>query len=63
MFEELLISGDQLPTENPKIFMSMESFPSLEIINPIIDSIKSAINKNQHNEIVKLLKENVEGYT
>ncbi|MBD62884.1 MAG: polysaccharide biosynthesis protein [Gammaproteobacteria bacterium] len=62
MFEELLISGDQLPTENPKIFMSMESFPSLEIINPIIDSIKSAISKNQHSEIVKLLKENVEGY-
>ena len=62
MFEELLISGDQLPTENPKIFMSMESFPSLEIINPIIDSIKSAISKNKHNEIVKLLKENVEGY-
>ena len=62
MFEELLISGEQLPTDNPKIFMSMESFPSFEIIKPIIQSIKNAITQNDHAQIIKLLKQNVEGY-
>ena len=28
MYEELLISGDHQPTQNPKIYKSNESFPS-----------------------------------
>ena len=33
MYEELLISGEQLPTDNPKIFKSMENFPLLRLCN------------------------------
>lgn len=62
MFEELLISGEQLPTGNPKIFKSMESFPSFEIMESILKSLKEAINENDHKQIINILKQNVEGY-
>ena len=62
MFEELLISGEQLPTGNPKIFKSMESFPSFEIMESILKSLKEAINENDHKQIINIFKQNVEGY-
>jgi len=62
MYEELLISGEQLPTENPKIFKSMEKFPSLEIMQPLIEDIKSSIKNNDHRMIKSIFKKNVEGY-
>ena len=31
MFEELLISGEQLPTKNPKIFKSLEKFLNIPL--------------------------------
>ena len=46
MYEELLISGDQLPTDNSKIFMSKELFPDQDIMKKLIDDIKHAISKN-----------------
>jgi FlaA1/EpsC-like NDP-sugar epimerase len=62
MYEELLISGDLLSTENPKIFKSMESFPDLDVMEAVIKKIKKAIDDNAHQEIANLFKENVEGY-
>ena len=62
MYEELLISGDQLSTKNPKIFKSMEKFPSIEIMKPLIEDIKLAIRKNDHNGLKTIFKNNVEGY-
>ena len=62
MYEELLISGDQLPTKNPKIFKSMEKFPSLETMKPLIEEIKISINNNDHNSLKKIFINNVEGY-
>ena len=62
MYEELLISGDQLPTANPKIFKSMEAFPELKKMELMIDKIKQAIALNAHNEIINIFYENVEGY-
>lgn len=62
MYEELLISGDQLPTKHPKIFKSMEHFPSIDLINSLIDEIKIAISKNDHLSLIEVMKENVEGY-
>ena len=56
MYEELLISGEQLPTDNPKIFKSMEKFPSLEIMQPLIEDIKSSIKNNDHRMIKSILK-------
>ena len=62
MYEELLISGDQLPTSNPKIFKSMESFPSYESIQSSLKFLKTAIMTNDYNKIIDTLKKNVEGY-
>ena len=62
MYEELLISGDQLPTSNPKIFKSMEDFPLIELMNPIIENINLAISSDDHQQLVTILQANVEGY-
>tara|TARA_Y200000002_G_scaffold170889_1_gene141038 strand:- start:3279 stop:5183 length:1905 start_codon:yes stop_codon:yes gene_type:complete len=62
MYEELLISGDQLQTQNPKIFKSMENFPSIESMRPIIENIKIAISLDDHAQLIKILETNVEGY-
>ena len=62
MYEELLISGDQLPTDSPKIFKSMESFPSMQLMQPIIDDINIAITNDNHDQLLKILQENVEDY-
>ena len=62
MYEELLISGEQLPTKNSKIFKSMENFPAVEHMNLIVDEISSAIKLNNYKELIKILEKNVEGY-
>lgn len=62
MYEELLISGDQLPTESPKIFKSMENFPSIQLMQPIIEDINIAITNDNHDQLLQILQENVEDY-
>ena len=62
MYEELLISGEQLATENPKIFKSMERFPDLEVMLSLISKLENSISNDNTESIVSLLKENVEGY-
>lgn len=62
MYEELLISGDQLPTNNSKIFMSKELFPKEDVMEELIENIKNAISTSDHNKIVEIFKSNVEGY-
>ena len=62
MFEELLISGDQLKTKNPKIYKSMESFPSADQMKDLIDKINIAIDQNDHLKLIQIFKDNVEGY-
>jgi FlaA1/EpsC-like NDP-sugar epimerase len=62
MYEELLISGEQLATENPKIFKSMERFPDLEVMLSLISKLENSISNDNAESIVNLLKENVEGY-
>ena len=62
MYEELLISGDQLPTNNPKIFKSLEKFLDLQTLESVIDQIKIAISENDHISIIEIFSKNVEGY-
>ena len=62
MYEELLISGDLQPTQNPKIFKSNESFPSESIMKRVIQEICLAISSNDTAEISRIFKSNVEGY-
>lgn len=62
MYEELLISGDQLSTSNPKIFKSMEKYPEFNTMLSMVEEIKIAINENDHSHLIKIFKKNVEGY-
>ena len=62
MYEELLISGDQLSTSNPKIFKSLEDFPKIEIMEDLIGQLKFAIKHDDFKKIISIYKENVEGY-
>ena len=62
MYEELLISGDQLPTKHPKIFKSMEEFPKLNVINSLIKDIMIAIDEDDGKKLIDILKTNVEGF-
>ena len=62
MYEELLISGEKIPTKNQKIYKSIEQFPSLETIDQIVRQIKLAIDNNDHKEMITIFKTYVEGY-
>ncbi len=62
LFEELLISGDELPTENPKIFKSIESFPSIDKIENEIKKLKECVSNNDLVRAINILKDNVEGF-
>jgi FlaA1/EpsC-like NDP-sugar epimerase len=62
MYEELLISADQIPTKNSKIFKAMEKFPSQDLMKPIIADIKAAISANDFTALKSILANHVEGY-
>ena len=62
MYEELLISGDQLSTPNPKIFKSMEKYPEFNKMLSMIDEIKIAINEYDHSRLKRIFQTSVEGY-
>ncbi len=62
MYEELLISGEQLPTSHPKIFKSMEKFPSFDVMDSILKEIKHSIKNFDYDRLKRVLKQNVEGY-
>ncbi|MAZ31415.1 MAG: polysaccharide biosynthesis protein [Flavobacteriales bacterium] len=62
MYEELLISGSELKTDNPKIFKANESYIKLDSLKPILIQMEECIRNNDNAEILKMLTENVEGF-
>ena len=62
MFEELLISGSEIETENPKIFKANESFIRPDQLEPILVRMRESINNYDNNGILNILVENVEGF-
>ena len=62
LYEELLISGDEVKTEHPKIFKSIESFPSIEKINLYLDRLKECVKNNDTIGAIEVLTETVEGF-
>ena len=62
LFEELLISGEEVKTTNEKVFKSNEKFPSNEILHQAINDLKHAVKDNDHIKIKEILKLHVEGY-
>ena len=62
MFEELLISGSEIKTQNEKIFKANESFVEHSQLLPIILNMQDCILNNDRNGILNILAENVEGF-
>ena len=62
LYEGLLISGKELTTIHPKIFMSNEDFPSNDKLESGKIRMQEYINLNNSTGIKNILKEYVEGY-
>ena len=62
MFEELLISGSELKTENPKIYKATESFIEPKILKPLLAELKESIVSFDNKKILTLLSQHVEGF-
>ena len=62
MYEELLISGSEIKTDNPKIFKANESYIQLDHLQKIIEKMKECIRNYDNAKIISILAENVEGF-
>ena len=62
MYEELLISGSEIKTDNPKIFKANESYIQLDLLQPILTKIEESIRNFDNKKILSILTENVEGF-
>jgi FlaA1/EpsC-like NDP-sugar epimerase len=62
MYEELLISGSELKTENPKIYKATESFIEPKILTPLLAELKDHIVSFNNKKILTLLSQHVEGF-
>ena len=62
LYEELLISGDEIRTSNEKIFKSIEKCLSSDNLNKVLHNLRHAIDTNDIKVIRNILMENVEGY-
>ena len=62
MYEELLISGNEIKTANPKIFKAIESFVKASDLIPLLLDLKTAISNYDNTKIIKLLSQHVEGF-
>ncbi len=63
MYEELLISGNEKKTDNPKIFMSNEKHLDSETFEDMLKSCKNAISNNDIVGITTLMEEYVDGFS
>jgi FlaA1/EpsC-like NDP-sugar epimerase len=45
MYEELLISGSEIKTDNPKIFKANESYIQFDLLQPILEQMKESIER------------------
>jgi len=62
MYEELLISGSEMKTDNPKIFKANESYIQFDLLQPILEQMKESIEDYNNEKILSILTENVEGF-
>lgn len=61
LYEELLISGTEMKTENPKIFKSIEPSPDSNIFERI-ELLQNHIEDNNIEGCIKILSQNVQGF-
>jgi FlaA1/EpsC-like NDP-sugar epimerase len=62
MYEELLISGSEIKTDNPKINKATESFVDFNELKPLLLDLAESINNYDNQKILNLLSLHVEGF-
>ena len=62
MYEELLISGNEEKTDNPRIFKSNEKSLGIDMIKQIIQFCSNHIENDNFNELANIMTEHVEGF-
>ena len=62
LYEELLISGEEIRTTNNKIFKSTESYPSEDVLNKATDDLYKSLANNNVVSIRNIFKEHIEGF-
>jgi len=62
LYEELLISGSEIRTNNKKIFKANESFIQQKELLPILDEMQKCIKTYDNEGIINILSKHVEGY-
>ncbi|MDC1361312.1 polysaccharide biosynthesis protein [Gammaproteobacteria bacterium] len=62
MYEELLISGLEIKTENEKIFKANETFVQYDELLPVVLEMQACILKHDNHGILNILAEHVEGF-
>ena len=63
MYEELLISGSEIKTDNEKIFKANESFIEAKDLEPVLQNLEELIRNYDNEGILNVLSENVEGFS
>jgi len=62
LYEELLISGEEISTPNSKIFKSLESYPKADVLEGALSDLIKYASLNDSAAIKRVLKAHVEGY-
>mgnify|MGYP001400526157 CR=1 FL=1 len=62
LYEELLISGDEIKTSNKKIFKSVEKYPLKEVLTEVLNDLYNACNLNDISKVINILESHVEGF-
>ena len=62
LYEELLISGDEMQTPNSKIFKSTESYPSEDILNKATNDLLECLDSNEVPTIRDIFEKLIEGF-
>ena len=63
LYEELLIGDNPEPTSHPRIMKAREEFFALPILEEKINELQNALNENDIENIIALMKHLVIGYT
>ena len=62
LYEELLISGEEIKTPNSKIFKSIEKFPKSDVLYDALNQLSNSMEENDILSIRNILKKYVEGF-
>src|SRR5690606_36939414 len=62
LFEELLVNGDSLPTQHPKIMRSLDTLKSNETIDRAMDNLRKAMADEDVQAVLAVFGSIVEGY-